>query len=61
MKLYKLFICQYNLSINDYKVYEKIVKTNDIYHEIGYLYCTSLARIKRIDYVEIKVDDNVKD
>lgn len=54
MKTYKLFIRQYNIMINDYITYEKLVKTNDIYHEIGYLYCTELQHIKRIDFVELK-------
>lgn len=54
MKTYKLFIRKYNLFANDYIVYEQIVKTNDIYHTIGYIYCTSLEHIKRIDYFEIK-------
>lgn len=57
MKTYKLFIRQYNIIINGYMTYEKIVKTNDIYHEIGYLYCTELQHIKRIDFVVLKVDD----
>lgn len=54
MRTYKLFIRKYNLFKNDYEVVEKIVKTNDIYHEIGYIYCTTLEEIKRIDYIEIK-------
>lgn len=54
MKKYKLFICQYNIMVNDYVTYEKIVETNDIYHEIGYLYCNEIAHIKRIDYMELK-------
>lgn len=54
MRTYKLFIRKYNLFKNDYEVVEKTIKTNDIYHEIGYIYCTTLEEIKRIDYIEIK-------
>lgn len=54
MRTYKLFIRKYNLFKNDYEVVEKTVKTNDIYHEIGYIYSTTLEEIKRIDYVEVK-------
>lgn len=54
MKKYKLFIRKYNLFKNDYEVIEKIVTTNDIYHEIGYIYCTTIEEIKRIDYQEVK-------
>lgn len=54
MKQYKLFINKYNFFKNDYEVIEEIIETNDIYHEIGYIYCTTLEDIKRIDYYEIK-------
>ena len=54
MKKYKLWIRKYNLFKNEYEEIEKIVRTNDIYHEIGYIYCTTLEDIKRIDYLEIK-------
>lgn len=58
MKKYKLWIRKYNLFKNDYEVIEKIVKTNDIYHKIGYIYCTTIEDIKRIDYMEIKEQTN---
>ena len=54
MRKYKLLIKKYNSMKNDYEFIKKVVLTNDIYHEIGYLYCTSLEEIKRIDYYEIK-------
>ena len=54
MKKYKLWIRKYNLFKNEYEVIEKIVRTNDIYHEIGYIYCTTLEKIERIDYQEVK-------
>lgn len=57
VKTYKLFIRKYNFMKNDYEVIEKIVKTNDIYHEIGYIYCTTLEEIKRIDYTEVKEEE----
>jgi hypothetical protein len=50
---YKLFIRQYDITTNDYKVREEIVETNDIYHEIGKIYSTAFAEIKRIDYKKI--------
>lgn len=53
MKKYKLFIRQYDITSNDYKVREEIVETYDIYHEIGKIYSTSITEIKRIDYQEI--------
>ena len=58
MRTYKLFIRKYNFIKNDYEVIEKIIKTNDIYHEIGYIYCTTLEDIKRIDYTEITREEN---
>lgn len=54
MKKYKLWIRKYNIFKNDYEVIEKVITTNDIYHEIGYIYCTTLEDIKRIGYHEIK-------
>lgn len=50
---YKLFIRQYDITTNDYKVREEEVETNDIYHTIGKIYCTSITEIKRIDYMKI--------
>lgn len=61
MKTYKLYIREYNLFKNDYVVRTEIVKTNDIYHEIGKIYCQSIVEIKRIDYIELKGgSDNVE-
>lgn len=54
MKRYKLFIWKYNIFLNDFEVIEKVVFTNDIYHEIGYIYSTTIEEIKRIDYYELK-------
>ena len=53
-KTYKLFIQKYNIFTNKYSNEEKEIKTKDIYHEIGYIYCNSLEEIKRIDYKEVK-------
>lgn len=53
MKTYKLYIREYNIVKNDYVVREETVETNDIYHEIGKIYCQSIVKIKRIDYQEI--------
>lgn len=53
MSEWKLFIRKYSIVKNDYIVEERIVRTNDIYHTIGEIYCTTLEDIKRIDYYEI--------
>ena len=55
-KTYKLFIRQYNILANDYVTYERTIKTKDLYHEIGKIYCTEICEIKRIDYYEIEGD-----
>lgn len=54
MKKYKLWIRKYNIAENCYEISEEVITTNDIYHEIGYIYCTTLEDIKRIDYEEVK-------
>ena len=53
-KTYKLFIRKYDITKNDYIVKEEIIKTNDLYHEIGKIYSTSIEHIKRIDYQEVE-------
>lgn len=53
MQKYKLYIRHYDILTNDYKTTEMIVNTTDIYHEIGYIYCTWICEIKRIDYIKI--------
>lgn len=53
MEKYRLYIRQYDITTNDYKVREEIVETNDIYHTIGKMYCSSITEIKRIDYQRI--------
>jgi hypothetical protein len=56
MKTYKLYIRRYSILKNNYITDIRIIKTNDIYHEIGYIYCNSLEEIKRIDYEEIEFE-----
>lgn len=53
LKKYKVFITRYNIIKNDYEIIEKIIETSDIYHEIGYIYCTTFEEIKSIRYFEI--------
>ncbi len=60
MKKYKLWIKKYNFIKNDNEIIEKIIETNDIYHEIGYIYCNSLEKIERIDYYLLEEKNNVK-
>lgn len=54
MKKYKIFVTLYKLELNDYVVDTIILNTDDIYHEIGRIYCTSLTKIKDISYFEIE-------
>mgnify|MGYP000164512015 CR=1 FL=1 len=54
MKKYKIWIKKYDLFENENKLTKEIIVTNDIYHEIGYIYCTSLEKIESIHYQEIK-------
>lgn len=54
MKKYKLWIRKYNILKNDYEVIEKIITTNDIHHKIENIFYTSLEKIDKIEYLEIK-------
>lgn len=55
MKRYNLYYRKYNIMANDYISYVKIVYTDDIYHEIGKMICTSLEKIENIRYTEPRV------
>lgn len=52
MKRYNIYYCKYNIIANDYIPYVKVVYTDDIYHEIGKMICTSIERIESISYTE---------
>lgn len=52
-KYYRVFIRQYSIAYNDYLCYVKLIKTDDLYHWIGYYYSTALEHVRRIDYQEI--------
>lgn len=61
MKKYKLWIRKYNLFKNEYEVIEDVIATNDIYHEIGYIYCTTidkrLVTLKELQAINKKVEE----
>lgn len=52
MKRYNIYYRKYNIIANDYIPYIKIVHTDDIYHEIGKIICTSLEKVENIRYTE---------
>lgn len=54
-----LYVNRYNIIANDYKVYKYKVFTNDIYHVIGYMYCTTIEDIKRVSYCKCKADEDI--
>ena len=54
MKVYKIYVTKYDITLNDYTTFKIIVETEDIFHEIGKIYCTSEEKIKDIRYEEIK-------
>lgn len=63
LKYYIVYIRQYSIIYNDTVVYKKHIKTTDIYHYIGYYYCTAIEKVERIDYQEINEEtfNNGKD
>ena len=52
MKRYNIYYNKYNIMANAYISYIKVVNTDDIYHEIGKMICTSMEKIKSISYTE---------
>ena len=53
MKKYKIFVNAFDFSVGDYVIQTIFIETDDIYHEVGLIYCKSLERIKDISYFEI--------
>ena len=54
MKRYNIYYTKYNIIANDYIPYIKVVYTDDIYHEVGKMICTSLEKIDRVRYTAPK-------
>lgn len=55
MKRYNIYYRKYNIIANDYIPFVKVVETDDIYHEIGKMICTSMEKIDSISYTEPRV------
>ena len=52
MARYNIYYRKYNILARDYVPYIKVVETDDIYHEIGKMSCTSLEKIESISYTK---------
>lgn len=52
MERYNIYYKKYSILANDYIDYIKIVYTDDIYHEIGLLICSSMEHINEIRYTK---------
>ena len=52
MTRYNIYYRKYNIMARDYIPYIKVVYTDDIYHEIGKMICTSIERIEHISYTK---------
>ena len=50
MKSYSIHYHKYNIFANNYVRYIQDVETDDIYHEVGKIICSSLERISKISY-----------
>lgn len=53
MKRYNLILLVFNLNTCNYEIIEKLIYTNDIFHEIGIIYCTFFDVVKCIHYFEV--------
>lgn len=49
---YNIYYRKYNIFARDYVPYIKVVLTDDIYHEVGKLICTSIEHIEKISYTK---------
>lgn len=54
MTRYNIYYTRYNILARDYIPYIKVVYTDDIYHEIGKMVCTSIEKITSIHYTKPK-------
>ena len=54
MERYNIYYRKYSIIANDYVLYVRVVNTDDIYHEIGKMICTSIERIESISYTKPK-------
>ncbi len=61
MKWWILFVRRYSIFSNDYEFFKYKCYTDDIYHVIGYMYCTTLERIERVSYREVKPTEDISD
>jgi hypothetical protein len=52
MTRYNIYYTKYNIIAKDYIPYIKVVYTDDIYHEVGKIICTSLEKIDNIRYTK---------
>lgn len=57
MKTYVIYYWKYNINARDYLFYIQLIKTMDIYHEIGKMICSSIENIKNIRYTELYDDE----
>lgn len=54
MRRYNIYYRKYSVLARDYIPYVKVVSTDDVYHEIGKMICTSIEKIESISYTEPK-------
>lgn len=54
MERYNIYYTRYNILARGYVPYIRVVYTDDIYHEIGKLVCTSIEKITSISYTRPK-------
>ena len=52
MNRYNIYYRKYSIMANDYFLFVRVVYTDDIYHEIGKMICTSIEKIDSIRYTE---------
>ena len=55
MKRYNIYYRKYSIIAKAYISYVKVIYTDDIYHEIGKMICTSMEKIESISYTAPRV------
>ena len=57
MTRYNIYYTKYSIMANDYIPYIQVVYTDDIYHEVGKMICTSIEKIDSIRYTQPRASE----
>jgi len=57
MTRYNIYYSQYSITARKYISYIKVIHTEDVYHEIGWMICNALEHIDKIRYTRPRASE----